>query len=496
MKSTTALFLWLLIALAACDDGSDRHRLPHERVTTSSSSIDIQELSDPTIFPETTAIKSMITKDGKPVYTSMTTYPQQLTAPSLSVIPGNPLDTGQMSVFNQQVLKDLELSPGQYVFKTWAADMDNHWVETANFTFTIRPPWWHFAACILVFLLSIWSYTQWRTYALRKRSRELETLVNQRTEELRLAKVAAEAANDAKSSFLSTISHELRTPLTSIIGFSKLNRKYLGQSLPDLVIPDAKTQKKIQKIDTNLQVVVSESERILSLINGLLDLAKIESGAMEWKMEEMDAGKLIERAAAAATALFEQKPQVKLIKEIPENLPVTAADHDRILQVLINLISNAVKFTDAGAVTVSVQLSPLNCEHYKESFSYYGWGIENNSRKMKNKVGIDGSRNALISPLSMPAPSQTDTAVMAPRGDSNRELIISVQDTGAGIPLKYLDRIFEKFKQVDQDQTDKPKGTGLGLPICKEIVEHHGGRIWVNSLPGHGSTFAFTLPVD
>jgi signal transduction histidine kinase len=115
---------------------------------------------------------------------------------------------------------------------------------------------------------------------------------------------------------------------------------------------------------------------------------------------------------------------------------------------------------------------------------------------IKNNVGTSGHQDVLVSPSSLPATPRKHTAAMAGEGDSSKELIFTVQDTGAGIPHKYLDQIFEKFKQADQSQTDKPKGTGLGLPICKEIVEHHGGRIWVNSLPGRGSTFAFSLPVD
>lgn len=495
MKSTTALFLWLLIALAACNEGSRPDGLHEEDAIGSPSTISIQDLSDPGIFPETTAIKSTITKDGKPVYTSMTAYPIQA-GKQLVCSPESLLHGVETPALNQQMLDDLKLAPGQYVFKTWAADINDQWVETAHFTFSIRPPWWHFAVCTLVFFLSIWGYNQWRTYALRKRSRELETLVNQATEELRLAKVAAEAANEAKSSFLSTISHELRTPLTSIIGFSKLNRKYLAQSLPNLVIQEAKAQKRIHKIDANLQVVISESERILSLINGLLDLAKIESGAMEWKMAPVEAGRLIESAAAATASLFEQKPGLELIMEIPDHLPVITADHDRILQVLINLISNAVKFTDAGDVTLGVRLSPSNGEPFPEPFSRYGWGIENKRPMIKNKVGMGGDQDVLVSPPSWPDKPHSNTTAVAGEGNSSTELIITVQDTGAGIPLKYLDQIFEKFRQVDQPQADTPKGTGLGLPICKEIVEHHGGRIWVNSLPGHGSTFAFSLPVD
>ena len=161
--------------------------------------------------------------------------------------------------------------------------------------------------------------------------------------------------------------------------------------------------------------------------------------------------------------------------------------------MLINLISNAVKFTDSGAVTLGVKLSTSNSEHFTESFSRYGWGIEHNSRAIRNKLETGNNQTVLVSSPSLPAPPQTDPAA---RGEgSGRELIISIQDTGAGIAFRYLDQIFEKFKQVESEQTDKPKGTGLGLPICKEIVEHHGGRIWVNSLPGRGSTFAFSLPV-
>lgn len=484
MKSTTALFLWLLIALAACDEGSRPHGLHEEDTIGSPSPIRIQDLSYPGIFPETAAVKSIIAKDGKPVCTSMTASIQA--SNHLLCPPESLLNAGKAPVLNHQMIEGLELSPGQYVFKIWAADVNDQWVETANFTFTIRPSWRYFAVCILILLFSIWSYNQWRAYALHKRSHELETLVNQ----------TAEAANEAKSNFLSTISHELRTPLTSIIGFSKLNRKYLTQNLPNLVIQEAKAQKRIHKIDANPRVVVSESERILSLINGLFDLAKIESGAMEWKMAPVDAGQLIESAAAATASLFEQKPELELVTEIPDHLPVLTADRGRIVQVLINLISNAVKFTDAGAVTLGVRLSPSNCGPFTESFSRYGWGIEDKRQMIKNNVGTSGHQDVLVSPSSLPATPRKHTAAMAGEGDSSKELIFTVQDTGAGIPHKYLDQIFEKFKQADQSQTDKPKGTGLGLPICKEIVEHHGGRIWVNSLPGRGSTFAFSLPVD
>jgi signal transduction histidine kinase len=159
--------------------------------------------------------------------------------------------------------------------------------------------------------------------------------------------------NEAKSTFLSTVSHELRTPLTSVIGFAKINKKRLEERvLPQIDPTDAKTQKTLGRISQNNEVIISEGERLTTLINELLDLAKIEAGKVEWKMKELAAGELIERAVNATAALFEQKPSLKLITEVPDDLPRITGDPDRLLQVLINLISNAVKFTDAGNIIV------------------------------------------------------------------------------------------------------------------------------------------------
>jgi signal transduction histidine kinase/Pyruvate/2-oxoacid:ferredoxin oxidoreductase delta subunit len=238
-----------------------------------------------------------------------------------------------------------------------------------------------------------------------------------------------------KSDFLSTVSHELRTPLTSILGFSRIIRKRLQDKIfPLIPVTDKKTDKVKNQIMDNTDIIISESERLTSLINNLLDLSKMEAGKIEWKAEELSISEVVDRAIAATTSLFEQKG-LTLIKDVESNLPNIIGDQDRLIQTVINLISNAIKFTDQGSITCRAR-------------RYYEDKIE-----------------------------------------------VSIIDTGIGIDPENQDKVFEKFKQVGDTLTDKPKGTGLGLSICKQIVEQHGGRIWVESKVGKGSTFSFALPV-
>jgi len=266
------------------------------------------------------------------------------------------------------------------------------------------------------------------------RNAQLFEDVEQAKMEAEKASKIAEKANEAKSAFLSTVSHELRTPLTSVLGFAKIINKRLNDKIfPIVDHGDPKTEKTIAQINENLQVVISEGERLTHLINDVLDLAKIEAGRMEWDQENVSLAEVVERAVLATTSLFDQKG-IKLIKKIDNNIPDIIGDPDKLIQVVINLFSNAVKFTEKGNVTCEV--------------------------------------------------SQKDN-----------EVIVSVSDTGIGIAPEDYGAVFEQFKQVGGDTlTDKPKGTGLGLPICKEIVEHHGGRIWVESKIGKGSTFSFAIP--
>lgn len=238
-----------------------------------------------------------------------------------------------------------------------------------------------------------------------------------------------------KTDFISTVSHELRTPLTSVLGFAKIIKKKLDDVVFPLVESDDKRVKRtVRQVKDNIDIILTEGTRLTTLINDVLDIAKMEAGKVEWKMESLSIAEVIERAIAATSALFEAK-QLRLVREIEPNLPPIIGDRDRLIQVVINLLSNAVKFTDEGAVTCRA-------------------------------VCIE------------------------------QDIVVSVIDTGSGIAPENCDKVFEKFKQVGDTLTDKPQGTGLGLPICAQIVEHHQGRIWVESELGKGSTFRFTLPIQ
>lgn len=252
--------------------------------------------------------------------------------------------------------------------------------------------------------------------------------------ETQKAMQAAEAANQTKSDFLANISHELRTPLTSVLGFARIIQKRLQERVfPAIQTNDPRLNRTIDQVNENIGIIIAEGERLTSLINDVLDLAKIEAGKVEWQVQPVSIIDVVERAISSTTALFDEKG-LALIRDIPEGLPPLVGDRDRLIQVVINLLSNAVKFTQGGSVTCRIR-----------SFE--------------------------------------------------KEVIVSIIDTGIGIALADQPRVFEKFTQVGDTLTDKPQGTGLGLPICKEIIEHHGGHIWVESIFGQGSSFSFTLPV-
>ncbi len=242
------------------------------------------------------------------------------------------------------------------------------------------------------------------------------------------------AVDQMKTDFISTVSHELRTPLTSILGFAKIIQKKLETILLPAVVSDQpKVQRAARQVKENLNIIISEGERLTSLINDVLDIAKIESGKVEWNMQSLDPKEVVEQAIAA-TSVLAQNSHIRLKADIAPDLPTIVADQGRLIQVVINLISNAIKFTREGTVTCEVKCT-------------------------------------------------------------EDELRISVIDTGMGIREEDQPKVFEKFKQVGEIMTDKPKGTGLGLPICKQIVEHHGGRIWVESQFEVGSTFVVALPL-
>ena len=272
-------------------------------------------------------------------------------------------------------------------------------------------------------------------------NKHLEQLVRERTEDLVNKARELEEANqrlreldEMKSAFLSSVSHELRTPLTSILGFAKLINKEFTKNFLPLGGNDAPLIKKGKRIRENLTIISHEGERLTRLINDVLDLNKIESGRMGWRDERLDMTETVDVAVHAVAGMFAQTPDVDLFTEVDAGLPTVIADPDRLQQVLINLLNNAAKFTEKGHVTV-------------RAFPRFG------------------------------------------------QVRVEVADTGLGIHPDDQAQIFEKFHQTRTDtMEDKPKGTGLGLTICREIIEHYGGRIWVESELGQGSTFIFTLP--
>lgn len=243
--------------------------------------------------------------------------------------------------------------------------------------------------------------------------------------ELKKKNIELERVSRIKSEFLATMSHELRTPLTAIIGFSEL--------LLEEVMGNLNTDQK-----ESLREVLVNGENLLQLINGLLDLAKIESGKMEVTVGPMVIGDVIGRIQKMLASLIQKKGH-HLRVQIQEPFPLIYADERKVQQILLNLLSNAIKFTaDGGQITVSIA-----CE--------------------------------------------TD-------GDQKERLQVSVADTGVGIQKQDLEGVFESFRQVDSSYTREYQGTGLGLALVKQFVEIQGGRIRVESEVGRGTIFTFSIP--
>jgi signal transduction histidine kinase len=229
-----------------------------------------------------------------------------------------------------------------------------------------------------------------------------------------------ELASRHKSQFVATMSHELRTPLAAILGYVELMEEGFYGALPE-------------KCTNALARIHSNGNHLLGLINTVLDLAKIESGQFSLSLSEY-AFKTVVETVRAATESLAQNKKLAFKTEVADTLPTGRGDEQRLTQVLLNLVGNAIKFTDAGEVRVSAKTI-------------------------------------------------------------NGHFAISVTDTGPGIPEEHQSRIFEQFHQVDSSNTKKKGGTGLGLAIAKQIIEMHGGRIWVESTVGCGSTFQMELPV-
>ncbi len=259
--------------------------------------------------------------------------------------------------------------------------------------------------------------------------REYSHALVQKSQELEAASKKLQAANERlqeldrlKDEFVSTVSHELRTPLTSIRAFSEILHSNLN-------LPESEREE-------YLAIIIGETERLTRLINDVLDLAKIESGRVDWNKESYDLGQLVLDAANTVSQLLNEK-QIQLSTRLPEQQIVVVIDSDRIKQVLINLLSNAAKFCNESDGQVSIELA-----------------IQQHSAR------------------------------------------ISVSDNGPGIPTGELESIFEKFHQVDDQDSASRQGTGLGLAICRGIVESHHGHLWAENTPAGGSKFICELPCN
>ena len=254
------------------------------------------------------------------------------------------------------------------------------------------------------------------SHRLEEKSAELEAA----TRELTAANARLKELDRLKDEFVSTVSHELRTPLTSIRAFLEILHDD-----PELPVEDR------QRF---LKTVVGESERLTRLINDVLDLSRIEAGRMHWDMQDIDLVDVVNSATAAVTQLFAER-DIALDTRLEEPALPLHADADRLVQVVINLLSNAGKFCESGT----------------------------------GRVIIDAARNDDI-------------------------VTVTVTDNGPGIAPDELAHIFDRFHQISDAQRGKPAGSGLGLAICQRIVEHHGGTMQATSTLGQGASFRFDLP--
>jgi len=335
------------------------------------------------------------------------------------------------------------LSFGDYMLHIEARNSAGNRTGIRVYSFSIPTPWylrpWAFFVYVLIFLVVLRLFMLWRSAALRRHNRELEGLVAERTEKIQeqsecleerngqlkealeqaedLAEQAQEAAR-AKSFFLANMSHEIRTPMNGVMGMCTL--------LADTSL--TLTQRDF------VNTIRNSSESLLTIINDILDFSKIEAGKLDIEEIPFNLIELIEDVLDLM-AVHAHKKGLEILYRMDEQVKVNRiGDPTRLRQVLVNLVSNAIKFTEKGEVLIRIL-----------------------------------------------------------EGDEDKDLVFEIVDSGIGIKPDRLEQLFQPFSQEDVSTARRFGGTGLGLAICKMLIELMGGRIWANSIPGQGSKFCFTF---